>query len=105
MHNLEKGLETAGAGPAGGSAAAIGLGVPMTVQEPKEKELPKEPAISGRSRSGTGKSTKEKKSMFGFVSGEWRLRQTEILGCVADWAIDLRRSSELGEEAHDIDPI
>ncbi|KAI9636781.1 kinase-like domain-containing protein [Dioszegia hungarica] len=45
-----------------------GLGVPMPMQEPRDKELPKEPTITGRSRSGTGKSSKEKKSMFGFVS-------------------------------------
>lgn len=56
-----------------GGQGALGLGVPMVTQEPWEKDLPKEPTISGRSRSGTGKSSKEKKSMFGFVSGEWHV--------------------------------
>jgi p21-activated kinase 1 len=65
MSSLEKGMEAADIG--GGNVG--GLGVPMPMQEPRDKELPKEPTITGRSRSGTGKSSKEKKSMFGFVSG------------------------------------
>nr|ODN78217.1 STE/STE20/PAKA protein kinase [Cryptococcus depauperatus CBS 7841] len=50
------------------------VGMPMNVAEPRdrEKELPREPGMirgeSGRSRSGTGRSSKDKKSMFGFVS-------------------------------------
>nr|AAL58842.1 PAK1 kinase [Cryptococcus neoformans var. neoformans] len=49
----------------------VGVGVPMGVVDPREKELPREPgsaAMGGRSRSGTGRSSKDKKSMFGFVS-------------------------------------
>ena len=37
----------------------------------KEKDLPKEPS-GGRSRSGTGKSSNNKKSVFGVLSGELR---------------------------------
>ncbi|ORY33115.1 kinase-like domain-containing protein [Naematelia encephala] len=44
------------------------MGMPMGVVEPKDKELPKEPATTGRNRSGTGKSSKDKKSMFGVLS-------------------------------------
>ncbi|ODN81141.1 hypothetical protein L202_03234 [Cryptococcus amylolentus CBS 6039] len=51
------------------------IGLPMGVAEPRhggavagEKELPREPTNGGRSRSGTGRSSKDKKSMFGFVS-------------------------------------
>ena len=48
----------------------LGVGVPMDVQEPRDKELPQEPAMR-RNRSGTGKSMgKEKKSIFGALSGE-----------------------------------
>lgn len=64
---IEKGMEDVKmSGP-------VGVGVPMGVVEPREKELPHEPgsaaAMGGRSRSGTGRSSKDKKSMFGFVSG------------------------------------
>ncbi|OWZ61736.1 hypothetical protein AYX15_06082 [Cryptococcus neoformans] len=63
---IEKGMEDVKmSGP-------VGVGVPMGVVEPREKELPHEPgsaaAMGGRSRSGTGRSSKDKKSMFGFVS-------------------------------------
>ncbi|KAK8844042.1 hypothetical protein IAR55_006836 [Kwoniella newhampshirensis] len=57
---LEKNFEEAKIG--------LGVGVPMNVVEPKEKELPKEPPVVGRNRSGTGKSSKDKKSVFGFMS-------------------------------------
>lgn len=47
------------------------MGMPMNVVESKEKDLPKEPsAAMGRNRSGTGKSSKDKKSVFGVLSGE-----------------------------------
>ncbi|EIW66081.1 hypothetical protein TREMEDRAFT_35601 [Tremella mesenterica DSM 1558] len=46
----------------------MGMGMPMDVQEPKEKELPKEPSSTRRNRSGTGKSMKDKKSIFGALS-------------------------------------
>lgn len=64
MAGVEKGMEDVRLS----SAQGVGLGMPMAVQEPRDKELPKEP--TGRSRSGTGKSTKEKKSVFGFMQGE-----------------------------------
>ena len=48
----------------------LGVGMPMNVVEPREKELPKEPIAMGRNRSGTGKSSKDKKSVFGVLSGE-----------------------------------
>lgn len=52
----------------------VGVGVPMGVIESREKELPREPGsvvvMGGRSRSGTGRSSKDKKGMFGFVSGK-----------------------------------
>lgn len=64
MAGVEKGMEDVRLSTAQG----VGLGMPMAVQEPRDKELPKEP--TGRSRSGTGKSTKEKKSVFGFMQGE-----------------------------------
>lgn len=52
----------------------VGVAVPMGVIEPREKELPREPGsvvvMGGRSRSGTGRSSKDKKGMFGFVSGK-----------------------------------
>lgn len=48
----------------------LGMGMPMGVVEPREKELPKEPATTGRNRSGTGKSSKDKKSVFGVLSGK-----------------------------------
>lgn len=40
----------------------------------EEKELPQQPPVKGRERSGTqGKSGKDgKKSVFGFMSGEWK---------------------------------
>ena len=40
----------------------------MGLADSKDKELPKEPG-GGRSRSGTGKSSNNKKSMFGVLSG------------------------------------
>ncbi|KAL7421293.1 hypothetical protein Q5752_004178 [Cryptotrichosporon argae] len=43
----------------------LGMGVPMNVVE---KDLPKEPVTMGRNRSGTGKSSKDKKSVFGVLS-------------------------------------
>lgn len=46
----------------------LGMGLPMTVTEPKEKDLPKEPAT--RSRSGTGKSLGDKKSIFGTLTSK-----------------------------------
>ncbi|WWC91198.1 uncharacterized protein L201_006140 [Kwoniella dendrophila CBS 6074] len=46
----------------------LGVGVPLQVGEPKDKDLPKEPGTIGRNRSGTGKSSKDKKSVFGFMS-------------------------------------
>lgn len=50
----------------------VSIAVPMGVIEPREKELPREPGsvvvMGGRSRSGTGRSSKDKKGMFGFVS-------------------------------------
>lgn len=56
------------------SSGPVGVGVPMGVIEPREKELPREPGsvvvMGGRSRSGTGRSSKDKKGMFGFVSGK-----------------------------------
>ncbi|OCF56442.1 STE/STE20/PAKA protein kinase [Kwoniella mangroviensis CBS 10435] len=58
--NLEKSFEDAKIG--------LGVGVPLQVGEPKDKDLPKEPATIGRNRSGTGKSSKDKKSVFGFMS-------------------------------------
>lgn len=48
----------------------LGMGTPMGVVEPREKELPKEPVTMGRNRSGTGKSSKDKKSVFGVLSGK-----------------------------------
>jgi p21-activated kinase 1 len=48
----------------------LGMGTAMAVVEPREKELPKEPVTMGRNRSGTGKSSKDKKSVFGVLSGE-----------------------------------
>ena len=48
----------------------LGMGVPMKVVEPKEKDLPKEPMTTGRSRSGTVKSQNNKKSVFGVLTGE-----------------------------------
>lgn len=45
------------------------MGTPMGVIEPRDKELPKEPVVMGRNRSGTGKSSKDKKSVFGVLSG------------------------------------
>lgn len=47
----------------------LGMGTPMNVLEPRDKELPKEPIAMGRNRSGTGKSSKDKKSVFGVLSG------------------------------------
>ncbi|OCF39778.1 STE/STE20/PAKA protein kinase [Kwoniella heveanensis CBS 569] len=58
--SLEKSFEEAKIG--------LGVGVPMNVGEPKDKDLPKEPGTIGRNRSGTGKSSKDKKSVFGFMS-------------------------------------
>ncbi|WVR09051.1 hypothetical protein IAU60_006112 [Kwoniella sp. DSM 27419] len=58
--SLEKSFEDAKIG--------LGVGVPMPVEQPKDKDLPKEPATIGRNRSGTGKSSKDKKSVFGFMS-------------------------------------
>ncbi|KAL0247915.1 hypothetical protein I308_103993 [Cryptococcus tetragattii IND107] len=63
---IEKGMEDVKlSGP-------VGVAVPMGVIEPREKELPREPGsvvvMGGRSRSGTGRSSKDKKGMFGFVS-------------------------------------
>ncbi|WWC64014.1 uncharacterized protein I303_106620 [Kwoniella dejecticola CBS 10117] len=57
---LEKSFEDAKIG--------LGVGVPLQVGEPKDKDLPKEPGTIGRNRSGTGKSSKDKKSVFGFMS-------------------------------------
>jgi p21-activated kinase 1 len=62
MSSVEKGMEETKIG--------LGVGTPMPVQEPREKELPKEPPTMGRTRSGTGKSSKDKKSVFGVLSGE-----------------------------------
>ncbi|ORX39161.1 kinase-like domain-containing protein [Kockovaella imperatae] len=45
----------------------ISGGIPMGLNDSKDKDLPKEPS-GGRSRSGTGKSTNNKKSMFGVLS-------------------------------------
>jgi p21-activated kinase 1 len=47
----------------------MGMGQPMGVVEPRDKDLPKEPITMGRNRSGTGKSSKDKKSVFGVLSG------------------------------------
>ena len=47
----------------------LGMGQPMGVVEPRDKDLPKEPITMGRNRSGTGKSSKDKKSVFGVLSG------------------------------------
>ncbi|KIR82418.1 STE/STE20/PAKA protein kinase [Cryptococcus gattii E566] len=63
---IEKGMEDVKlSGP-------VSIAVPMGVIEPREKELPREPGsvvvMGGRSRSGTGRSSKDKKGMFGFVS-------------------------------------
>ncbi|KIR52184.1 STE/STE20/PAKA protein kinase [Cryptococcus gattii Ru294] len=63
---IEKGMEDVKlSGP-------VSVAVPMGVIEPREKELPREPGsvvvMGGRSRSGTGRSSKDKKGMFGFVS-------------------------------------
>ena len=52
----------------------LGMGVPMNVVEPKEKELPKEPPAMGRNRSGTGKSLNNKKSVFGVLTGSCSVR-------------------------------
>ncbi|KIR35359.1 STE/STE20/PAKA protein kinase [Cryptococcus deuterogattii MMRL2647] len=64
---IEKGMEDVKL-----SSGPVGVGVPMGVIEPREKELPREPGsvvvMGGRSRSGTGRSSKDKKGMFGFVS-------------------------------------
>ncbi|KAK1922615.1 kinase-like domain-containing protein [Papiliotrema laurentii] len=46
----------------------LGVGVPMGVVEPRDKELPEKPITMGRNRSGTGKSLKDKKSVFGVLS-------------------------------------
>ena len=48
----------------------VAVGVPMNVVEPREKDLPREPVAMGRNRSGTGKSLKDKKSVFGVLTGE-----------------------------------
>ncbi|WRT69084.1 uncharacterized protein IL334_006067 [Kwoniella shivajii] len=58
--SLEKSFEDAKIG--------LGVGVPLQVAEPKDKDLPKDPGTIGRNRSGTGKSSKDKKSVFGFMS-------------------------------------
>ncbi|WVQ81098.1 hypothetical protein IAT38_003220 [Cryptococcus sp. DSM 104549] len=73
QQNLEKSFEGvslgAGAGSGGGVGGGVaGGGVPMGVAEPREKELPREPASMGRNRSGTGRSSKDKKSVFGVLS-------------------------------------
>jgi p21-activated kinase 1 len=62
MSSVEKGMEETKIG--------LGVGTPMPVQESRDKELPKEPPTMGRNRSGTGKSSKDKKSVFGVLSGE-----------------------------------
>jgi p21-activated kinase 1 len=63
MQSVEKSMEETKIG--------LGIGMPMVMQETKEKELPKEPpAMVGRGRSGTVKSSKDKKSVFGVLSGE-----------------------------------
>ncbi|KAK4683767.1 hypothetical protein P7C73_g6462, partial [Tremellales sp. Uapishka_1] len=46
----------------------VGLGVGMSMGIDKEKELPREPVAMGRNRSGTGKSSRDKKSVFGVLS-------------------------------------
>lgn len=53
----------------------LGMGTPMGVVEPRDKDLPKEPVPMGRNRSGTGKSSKDKKSVFGVLSGESGTKQ------------------------------
>jgi len=67
--SLEKTLEEAKIG--------LGGGVPMTVLESKEKDLPKEPAAAGRNRSGTGKSLNNKKSVFGVLTGRSKTHREE----------------------------
>ena len=49
---------------------SLGGGVAMAVGEPRDKDLPKEPVTMGRNRSGTGKSSRDKKSVFGVLTGE-----------------------------------
>jgi hypothetical protein len=59
---LEKSFEDAKIG--------LGMGMPMGIADSKDKDLPKEPTTAtGRNRSGTGKSSKDKKSMFGVFAG------------------------------------
>ena len=59
MQSMEKSLDT---------NVGLGVGMPMAVMEPRDKELPDKPG--GRSRSGTGKSsTRDKKSVFGVLTG------------------------------------
>jgi len=55
------------------------MGTPMGVVEPRDKDLPKEPTAMGRNRSGTGKSSKDKKSVFGVLSGEARARPVMLI--------------------------
>ena len=69
--SLEKTLEETNLG--------VGVGVPMNVAEPREKDLPREPVAMGRNRSGTGKSLKDKKSVFGVLTGEYALPWRHVL--------------------------
>jgi len=64
VNNLEKQFDDANLG--------LGVGMPMQIVDRKDdKELPKEPATVGRNRSGTGKSSKDKKSVFGVLTGRF----------------------------------
>jgi len=47
----------------------LGIGPSIPVQ--MSQESPKDPPPTMRARSGTGKSVKDKKSMFGVLSGEY----------------------------------
>lgn len=87
----------------------VGVGVPMGVVEPREKELPREPgsaAMGGRSRSGTGRSSKDKKSMFGFVSGTSLSLFPEAFSQERRWSADERgRFTRQGQAASDFETV
>ena len=76
----------------------LGMGTPMNVIEPRDKDLPEKPITMGRNRSGTGKSMKDKKSVFGVLSGQYKLRTC------SPWLIP-RTVDQGNENTSHIDPI